>query len=125
MGTIDWDAFLKGWQGHPPTSSTSSSESKLLASTVKNVGSNLTKQVLELIGLSAGIAAESVVGHSLACIESLIKDADEINVVSLSDLETALLSDSEDVSFCDIEIVPRSPRDCSHKEKYDKLRAWN
>ena len=39
MDTVDWDAFLKGWQGQTPTSPTSSSESKLLTSSLESEGS--------------------------------------------------------------------------------------
>lgn len=35
MDTVNWDAFLKGWQGQTPTSPTPSSESKLLTSSDK------------------------------------------------------------------------------------------
>lgn len=47
MGTVDWDAFLKGWQGQAPTSPTSSSESNLLTSSLENEGSTLSKSSSE------------------------------------------------------------------------------
>lgn len=43
MDTIDWEAFLKGWQGQPTTSPTSSSESELLTSSVENAEPILSK----------------------------------------------------------------------------------
>lgn len=43
MDAIDWDAFLKGWQGQPSTAPTSPSESNLLTSSVENAGPILSK----------------------------------------------------------------------------------
>lgn len=65
MDTVDWDAFLKGWQGQIPTSPTSSSESKLLASSDENVESILSRSLSELcaeplITIAVGAAATSI-----------------------------------------------------------------
>lgn len=62
MDTIDWDAFLKGWQGTAPTSPAPSSESKLLTSSPESAGPILSKSssepftepLLEFIAESAG-----------------------------------------------------------------------
>lgn len=56
MDAIDWEAFLKGWEGQPTTSPTSSSESELLTSGVESAGpeSAFKEPFVELLAESAG-----------------------------------------------------------------------